>query len=88
MNVDGVDLEDGKMGLPRQPADGGDVIVPGSLDGVVAVVLDAGGQEVASCRLDDERSVDDASGAVVGRVHGLFKEADALWGQVVAAPSR
>ncbi len=63
------------------------VTTPGALDGAEALVLDESGRRVASCPLDDQRFVDEASGAVVGRVLGLFEEADPEWAESLPRPS-
>jgi hypothetical protein len=61
--------------------------MPGSLDGAEAAVLDESGRRVASCPLDDQRFVDEASGVVVGRVFGVFEEADPEWAESLPRPS-
>ena len=60
---------------------------PGALDGAEAVVLDESGRRVASCPLDDQRFVDEATGVVVGRVLGLFEKADPDWAESLPRPS-
>jgi hypothetical protein len=59
----------------------------GSLDGAEAAVLDESGQRVASCPLDDQRFLDEASGAVVGHVLGIFEDADPEWAKSLPRPS-
>lgn len=61
--------------------------MPGSLDGAKAAVLDESGRRVASCPLDDQRVIDEASGDVVGRVFGIFEEADPEWAESLARAS-
>ena len=50
-------------------------------------MLDESGRHVASCPLDDQRFVDEASGAVVGRVFGIFEDADPEWAESLPRPS-
>lgn len=61
--------------------------MPGSLDGAETAVLDESGRRVASCPLDDHRVVDESTGVVVGRVFGLFEEADPDWAESLPRPS-
>lgn len=63
------------------------MLTPGSLDGVEAAVLDGSGRRVASCPLDDQRFRDEASGAMIGRVLGVFEDADPTWVESLPRPS-
>ena len=64
-----------------------EVKTPGSLDGAEAAVLDESGRHVASCPLDDQRFVDEDSGSVVGRVFGVFEDADTERAESLPRPS-